>query len=194
MITAVGEAMSRGDFVGQQELDWNTLLKKRAVFYQYSFNFKGTDSADIFKATVKVDTLNKITDYNTIILLPTSDGSEMQLIFYNTEKKDKFSFSIWKKQWCNFQKCYEDSELLGKEEQKFSYISTVLNGFTIFDQNIFIPTWANTDAKYNQLEPYNYLEESNGVEKNADVFFDNPIGKTATKSKGVEPLVMKVQL
>ena len=73
--TAVGEAMSRGDFVGQQEMDWNTLLKKRAVFYQYSFNFKGTDSADIFKATVKVYTLNKITDYNTIILLPTSDGS-----------------------------------------------------------------------------------------------------------------------
>lgn len=182
--TAVGEAMSRGDFVGQQELDWNTLLKKRAVFYQYSFNFKGTDSADIFKATVKVDTLNKITDYNTIILLPTSDGSEMQLIFYNTEKKTNSVFNM--KNSDVISKCYEDSELLGKEEQKFSYISTVLNGFTIFDQNIFIPTWANTDAKYNQLEPYNYLEESNGVEKNADVFFDNPIGKTATKSKGVE--------
>ena len=30
------------------------------------------------------------------------------------------------------------------------------------------------------------MEENNGVEKNADVFFDNPIGKTATKSKGVE--------
>lgn len=70
-------------------------FEKESGFYQYSFNLKGTDSADIFKATVKVDTLNKITDYNTIILLPTSDGSEMQLIFYNTEK-DQFSIQYEK--------------------------------------------------------------------------------------------------
>lgn len=184
--------MSRGDFVGQQELDWNTLLKKRAVFYQYSFNFKGTDSADIFKATVKVDTLNKITDYNTIILLPTSDGSEMQLIFYNTEKKTNSVFNM--KNSDVISKCYEDSELLGKEEQKFSYISTVLNGFTIFDQNIFIPTWANTDAKYNQLEPYNYLEESNGVEKMPTYFLTILLVRQLQRVRVLKPLVMKVQL
>ena len=95
------------------------------------------------------------------------------------QKKDQFSIQYENSDVIS--RCYEDSELLGKEEQKFSYISTVLNGFTIFDQNIFIPTWANTDAKYNQLEPYNYLEESNGVEKNADVFFDKPYWQNSYK-------------
>ena len=69
----------------------------------------------------------------------------MQLIFYNTEKKTNSVFNM--KNSDVISKSYEDSELLGKEEQKFSYISTVLNGFTIFDQNIFSPAWANTDAK-----------------------------------------------
>ncbi len=182
--TAVGEAMNRGEFLGQQDLDWNVLLKKRAVFYEYACIFKGTDVADFFKTTVKVDTLNKITDYNTIILTPASDGSEMQVIFYNTEQKTNSVFVM--KNSDVISQCYESSELLSKEEQKFTYISTVLNGFTIFDKNIFIPTWADTDMKYNQIEAYNHLGESNGVEKNADVFFDNPIGKTVTKSRGIE--------
>ena len=115
----------------------------------------------------------------------------MLRIFYNTEKKTNSVFNM--KNSDVISKCYEDSELLGKEEQKFSYISTVLNGFTIFDQNIFIPTWANTDAKYNQLEPYNYLEET-VLKKMPTYFLTILLVRQLQRVRVLKPLVMKVQL
>lgn len=179
----ISQALSGGEFKGEQELDWTGILKKRAVFYEYACILKGTDTAGFFKSAVKVDTLNKITDYDTIIIIPSSDGSEMQVVFYNTQNKTNSVFSLTNSDVIS--RCYEGSELLGKEEQRFNYISTVINGFTIFDRNIFIPTWPESYLKYNQVEIYNNLEENNGVEKNADLFFDNPIGKTVSKGKGV---------
>lgn len=181
---AIGTALAVGELSDTQGVDWSEILKKRAVIYEYSCVLKGSDSGGIFEAAARADTLSKLTDYNTVIIIPTSDSSSMEVIFYNSE--NGLTSEVQLKNNDVIAKCYEGSELLGREEQRFTYISTVLNGFTIFSGNIFIPTWSEENEKYNQIEPYYYIEETNGVEKNADLFFDNPVNKTASRSKGVE--------
>lgn len=178
---AVSTAVTKGSLKSSSEaLNWNSILQNRCIIYEYSCLFTGSDISDIFN--VKGDNHDRITLYDTIIISPSADSSVMNVIFYNSEDGSYTAMEL--RDSGIIGQCFEECSIFDQEEQNIYYISSVRNGFNIFKGNEFIPRWQEESYEYSLIEPRNVLTDSADIESNANMFFGNAAGKTASRQNG----------
>ena len=133
---AVSAALVKGTLTENTgDVDWDSVLDNRAIIYEYSCSFNGSDLEGIFN--VKSDMCAKIKTYDTIIISPRADNSFMRVIFYDSEQKISSYAEL--KSNSIIGECYETSSQFSSDENEIYYISSVENGFDIFTGNKFLP-------------------------------------------------------
>lgn len=176
---AVSEALVKGTLTENTgDVDWASVLENRAIIYEYSCSFRGTDLEGIFN--VKSDICAKIKTYDTIIISPRADNSFMRIIFYDSEQK--ISSYVELKSSTVIGECYETSSQFSVSENEIYYISSVENGFGIFTGNKFLPQCESEIYTYSAIEPHYIINDTTLVEKNANIFFDNTFAKDYQKN------------
>ncbi len=176
---AVATALTKGTLTENTgDIDWVSVLDNRAIIYEYSCSFKGSDLEGIFN--VKSDMCAKIETYDTIIISPRADNSFMRIIFYDSE--EKISSYVELKSNSVIGKCYETSSQFSSYENDIYYISSVENGFDIFTGNKFLPQCESEIYTYSAIEPHYIISDMTLVEQNANVFFDNAVTKDYQKN------------
>lgn len=178
---AISTALTKGTLTENTgSVDWVSVLENRAVIYEYSCSFKGSDLNGIFN--VQSDISSRIESYDTIIISPRADNSFMRVIFYDSEK-DISSYAELKSNSI-IGKCYEATSAFAGPEDDIYYISSVENGFDIFSENIFLPQCETEFYTYNAIEPHYISGDVSMMEKNANIFFDNMSAMDYQRSDG----------
>ncbi len=162
------------------DIDWSNILDNRAIIYEYSCTFEGSDLSGIFN--VKSDNCSKVKTYNTIIISPRADNSFMRVVFYDSEKNTSTTIDL--KSDSIIGQCYETSSEFVNNDDGIYYISSVENGFNIFNGNKFLPQSKSEIYSYSAIEPHLTLTDMSMIEKNANIFFDNAAAKNYTKNDG----------
>lgn len=162
------------------DVDWNNILSNRAIIYEYSCSFNGADLSGIFD--VKSDNCAKIKSYDTIIISPRADNSFMRVIFYDSINRTSSYCEL--KSNSVIGKCYEVSSEFNYVDNEIYYISSVENGFDIFNGNKFLPQSESEVYNYQAIEPHYTMSDVVMIEKNANIFFDNTVIKNYTKNNG----------
>ncbi|MDO4300027.1 MAG: hypothetical protein Q4D26_01405 [Clostridia bacterium] len=178
---AVSVALTKGTLTENTgDVDWSNVLNNRAVIYEYSCSFKGSDLSGIFN--VNSDNILKIKSYDTIIISPRADNSFMRVIFYDSA--EKISSYAELKSNSIIGKCYETSSEFAGADDEIYYISSVENGFDIFSSNQFLPQSRTEIYSYGAIEPHFTMSDISMIEKNANIFFDNTVVKNYNKNDG----------
>ena len=176
---AVSEALVKGTLTENTgDVDWASVLDNRAIIYEYSCSFNGSDLEGIFN--VKSDMCAKIKTYDTIIISPRADNSFMRVIFYDSEQKISSYAEL--KSSSIIGECYETSSQFSSDENEIYYISSVENGFDIFTGNKFLPQCESEIYTYSAIEPHYIINDMTMVERNANIFFDNAVAKDYQKN------------
>lgn len=178
---AVSVALTKGTLTENTgDVDWSNILNNRAVIYEYSCSFKGSDLSGIFN--VNSDNILKIKSYDTIIISPRADNSFMRVIFYDSA--ERISSYAELKSSSIIGKCYETSSEFAAADDEIYYISSVENGFHIFSSNQFLPQSRSEVYSYGAIEPHFTMSDISMIEKNANLFFDNTVAKNYNKNDG----------
>lgn len=175
----ISEAVTSGAPETNKTLDWNKLLQNRAIIYEYNCSFAGSDIGSLFD--IKAPGSEAISVYDRIILLPAATKDKMEVIFYNSEMNTAGVYTLTDNDI--IARCYNASSTLNNENST-QYISTLLNGFTIFSQNQFIPLLDDSKT-YSPVECHQALTDNSDIERNADLFFNNSMNRWTSRSNGV---------
>lgn len=176
---AVSAALVKGTLTENTgDVDWDSVLDNRAIIYEYSCSFNGSDLEGIFN--VKSDMCAKIKTYDTIIISPRADNSFMRVIFYDSEQKISSYAEL--KSSSIIGECYETSSQFSSDENEIYYISSVENGFDIFTGNKFLPQCESEIYTYSAIEPHYIINDMTMVERNANIFFDNAVARDYQKN------------
>jgi hypothetical protein len=176
---AVADAISDGTLLIGRTIDWQELLKSRAIIYEYNCSFSGDDISSLFEVNVK--DVSGIEPYDRIIILPSADGSSLDVMFNNSVTGSTAVYSLSNSDIST--RCYNACTSIS-DENDIEYISTLLNGFNIFSQNQFIPIW-NDDREYKTLEGQPQLNDTSAIEDNAGLFFTNPVSRQSSRLNDV---------
>lgn len=186
---AINLVAEKGCFIFSGKLDWDSVLSSKSVIYQYSTHIVPHDIAMMFG--FKKSIMDPVSvDIDTVCIIPSASVPEyIDVIFANSETNTAYTFRLENNNYI-----YDLSDTIsGMNESKdgeLYYISTAKNGFDIFDKNIFIPNWSGAGFGYNTVEMVNPFEEEgsvlmNRLEKNIDIFFDNPAAKWTSQVNNV---------
>lgn len=181
---AVKLAAEEGRFGYGSVIDWNTVLTGRAVIYRYNYSLSGKDIANMFG--FKESLVSNISgDIDTVIIAVSP--SRLDVIFADNKSSFGYNYSLDKNQYIGT--VYDTAGSI-PESRDIYYTSTVRNGFNIFKNNLFVPQWQGGGFGYNTINMINPFEADGGVllnrlEKNIDIFFDNPAAKWTSNMNGV---------
>lgn len=175
---AIALALEEGTMAdGVSSVNWSALLNNRAVIYDYSVLFNGSDLIPMFNVG-KSDVCNRISSWDTIILVPRADNSLLRVTFFDTVTKSASVVDLKSNNIIG--DCYETASEFLQSDDSIYYISSEKNGFDIFTDNVFLPQSKEDTYSYRSCEPH-YFNDSSSMEKNASIFFDNAVIGTKTK-------------
>lgn len=166
--------LKKGNVKEKENINWNNILSKQCFIYKYNFSLNNDIIKDIFG--VKNNSLNNVDNVDLIILMADESKDNICVKLVNSLNNTAVSLSIKKSSYIkDIEKIFE---AYNSREEEIYYISSQVNSFSIFNENIFIPRWNNESLAYNPLSVNKDFEDN--VEKYADLFFDNPAGKWAS--------------
>lgn len=176
---AIKTALKSGSFKASNKTDWINELSSKCIIYNFSYTMENTQLKSLYNA--KASIYSRIGDFNIIIITPNINiPKSMNVSFINTSKN--LTYSIELKNNDIISKTYNEMTYLTSEEDDIYYISSIQNGFELFDTNIFLPKWNDAIVEYPCITMTNPMEGDGGVllmtlEKNINHFFDNPAVK-----------------
>lgn len=176
---AIKQTLKHGSFSGEQTADWNEILSGKCVVYNYNYTLKGSELSSMFK--VPKTATSKTAAFDKIILKPnTSVPESMSVLFVDSNTEKTYTFKIENNHI--ILQTYNQIDSFKSDNDKLYYISSVQNGFNLFQTNQFIPRWTGSSIEYEALSMYNPFENDGSVlltslEKDIDIFFDNPAVK-----------------
>lgn len=174
---AISKTVSSGEKEYGSSADWKSILSKRCVVYDYSFFLPYKDIEPLFGAKIKESEIEG--KFDCIVLVPSNNGGDIETFFINRKTNTYVKYSAKENELSS--RCYEDCLKL-TPDNSFNYVSTKLNNFEVFSENIFIPVWQRGDYTYHPVEERPMLEDISDIESNADLFFDNPVNKSSARN------------
>lgn len=184
---SIKECLENGSFTKKYDLDWKEILNNKFVMYKYDYIISANTAEHLYN--VKSNLLSKIGDFDNIVLIPNISVPEtLKILFINSVEKNVYEFESKKSE--NILNTYDTINKFKLKGDEIYYVSSVQNGFELFENNIFIPKWNGLSLGYNPIKTSNPIEENGGVllttlEKNIDIFFSNPAAKWKTSINNV---------
>ena len=180
---AIYLCLKDGDFSYIEKFDIREVLNNRSIIYTYDFNIKGEEANKIFN--FKTTHINKMKEFDTIILVPTIDEQyNIKTIFLSSKTLNAYELKISKEILSqNIFNIINDFDKL--EPKDFYYISSEESGISLFSNNQFLPKAKDENFNVNNISVKNPLEKDGGIllsesEKYVDVFFDSPLTKSSS--------------
>lgn len=177
---AVITTLELGNFVKDFYVDWSDVFNNKCILYQYSYNIDSNSAKKLFG--IKSNNISKMDmEFDAIVITPDINVSEkLSVMFVNTQSFKAFEFEI--KKHDIVEETYNTINNFNIDNNDFYYISSVQNGFNIFKKNVMIPRWSGSSIAYRPIKMINEFNSAGGVllttlEKNVDIFFDNPAAK-----------------
>ncbi|GEM_PF-452310 len=178
----ITKLLRKGEVVSEGTANWKSILQSKCFVYEYSC-ILGKNEAEAFLGISNGNT-GKIKSFDTLVL--SCDGGSARLRFINSK-------TLW-----SMELMIDDNSLASDVNGLFSgfsgmgekiyYISSVQNGFEIFNGNVFIPRWDGQSVSYSYVSPrlqYADEEDRTALEGEVNLFFDNPAGKWSNNINGV---------
>lgn len=184
---AIRKSLENGNYIGKEDINVQENLTGKIVIYNYSFFINSEDINYVFN--IKSNISNKIKRFNKIMIIPDiSTNENLKIAFLDTEENLSYLVELRKNDIIN--STIDAINNFKTENEDFYYISSIQNGFDIFKTNIFIPRWIGNSIGYKPIIMSNPLESDGGVllnqlEKDINMFFDNPAAKWPSKINDV---------
>lgn len=184
---AIYAALNKGDFIGEEEINWNSTLKGKFIIYEYNFEIENKNISKLFSVSSrKTSEITKATD-NIIIIPNTISENSLTVIFINTKESKGFKYIVKSE---SAKKVMENINMFIEPENELYYISSDQNGFDVFEKNVFIPAWNSNNFSYNSIVAQNPLSDGESViisklESYVNVFFKNPAAKWPSTVNGI---------
>lgn len=173
---AITTTLKLGEFKGKEAINWNHELSNKCVIYKYSCELKNDTLKKIFNA--KKSAYDKIGNIDMIIIKPDRRTPEsIRVDFVNNNEQVAYSFELTQNK--TISEVYNQIVNINDDESPIYYVSSVQDGVELFNKNLFLPRWTDKMMEYSPIIKSNPMEEDGGVllatlEKNIDVFFENP--------------------
>lgn len=174
---AVTEAVESGQYEGSFPVDYSLLLEGRSVIFEYAF-YMPADTFSSLKGQRAGQLSGKVKGFNSIIIAPDDYSSNLIKIYFIDLKNDRaHQYSVRNLILCDNIK--NDIQLSRKNRaaDDIYYISSRM----AMGKNFYFPEWQGNAYSYSPLRiKMNYYTEDvsrNEIEKNINLFFDNPSAK-----------------
>ncbi|MCL2874127.1 MAG: hypothetical protein FWE29_04260 [Defluviitaleaceae bacterium] len=174
------EVLTNGTFVSSFPIDYSELLHGNVYIYEFAVRLPSDAFARSFGLRSGIIS-SRVDEFDKIVLKQNSiDRSAISVIIVNTDIGECFEF------------VYRDAALtalfnnsfdnISNSKHQITYISSVQEGYTMFNTNVFIPVWEGDYFLYNMVIPENpYLENGllhlNTIADRVSMFFDRPASK-----------------
>lgn len=179
---AIFEVLTKGEFVKESDLEWNSVLASKCVIFKYAHTVTLDDFEDGFE---KNNVFEKYIEFDSIVIYPQMNyGSILRVLFINSQTEKVYECSVSKSK--SAQNLYNTLEKAQNDEMKsdnfITYISTKQSGFNIFSDDIFVPQWSEAEYVYPVLKRVNPFEKNGEfslatLEMYIDQFFDSSTSK-----------------
>lgn len=174
---AIALAINKGNYMGENQVDWKSVLSNRCVIYKYNYSIQGDEIERLFGVKNKSARIDR---FDTIIISPNVNGDVMIVNVLNSKDGNMHTYELKRNDTIS-----QSYNVIGKysaDDDSIYYISSVQNGFEIFKGNAFIPRWQGQTVKYNGISILNPIMSDGEIvpaeaEKCANIFFDNPANK-----------------
>ncbi len=168
----VAAAVRDGEFAAAKELQWDEILKNRAVIYQYAVYMPSEPYAKALgQKNNSITSKVKFFDYVAVVPFRNT-GERLKVIFIDAPGGMAYEYGVNQNTLNeNLLKAIQSSQEASRE---MYYISSAQSGLDVFAKNEFIPQWTSPTYVYplvRTLNPY-LIDET--MEKNVAYFFDNP--------------------
>ena len=150
---------------------WSEVLKSRALIFDCGCTLKSKNISSLL--SLRTENTAVSVDTDRVIMLPSEGG--VKIMFVNKKEKSACSYDV--KEASLSDRCLSEIRNISAKETGFTYLSTALNSFTMFDEALFIPIW-NDEMRFKQVEGFSVHEDFSYVESNADIFFSNGNNKS----------------
>lgn len=184
---AVTLCLKEGKSVKLNEDYFKTMMNSKFIMYKYDYKLTGETVGEMFN--VKGNNISKISEFDTIVLIPSINVPEtLHISFIDNDSYNITGFEVIG--YDVIKDVYNLIDLFSMDNENIYYISSFQNGFDIFKKNVFIPSWDSTSIVYKPITMVNDMESAGSVlmmslEKNIDIFFDNPAVKWPTRVNDV---------
>lgn len=185
---AVHLTFEKGRLDREAVVDWESLLKKKSVIYNYNYFLTGKTIGKLFNTTDK-NTEQISSPINYIAIIPEISGTEaLRVCFINSKDGKSFEYLLEKNDIVA--KALDSIEGFSDDENAMYYISSIQTGFDVFNGNVFLPQWKKDGYEYSPIRAEKPWEKDGGVlllqlEKNINMFFENPAAKSASTVNNV---------
>lgn len=171
---AIVEILNNGEISNNYEFNWLNIFRYRAVVYEYVCTFNGSSLPEMLNGSLNKSFHSEIGDFNKIILIPDQTSGTTNLVFYNSDTKVNFAYSLTDSDLA-LSIYNRSTDIAGGDIEH--YISSEQSGFDIFYDNVFIPGWQENTMDYENVVKVGLYRDESMAEKNAEAFFDNPVAK-----------------
>lgn len=167
----------------RKDVDLRGVFNGKLCMYNYGAYLNTEDIKDLFSHELKQEDLSA---FNKIALWVDNKGEAGGILVINSDNNTYIPLNCNKKEI--LRRVYDDIGNLNQRVGDNYYISTYLSGFGNFNDFLFIPQL--NLREYSPVNAFNPLVSENGVliddlEKNIDVFFDNPAIKWSSNINNV---------
>ncbi len=168
-------AAASGTFVGEKAVDYNALLKNKSIIVQFAPSMTLMPKNNLLSPNTIKNGSNIM--FDTMIITPLSDASDTANIFFvNSDSGTASEVYVKNKLIESMGTIIADSV---PALMDFYYESSAINGFALFQTNVFLDRWSGYQYKYKPLKKENPYTENgdlllNYIERHVSVFFDNP--------------------
>ena len=175
--TALEYVLKKGRFVKNAEIDYENLLKKRSYIYEYPFPMPSKVFTEAFGDSGGFLT-SRVTFFDSILIIPDTESDKLNVLFVDESAGLFYEYEAAEANMANSIHLSIIVREADKDSDEIHYVSSKLSKFNMFIDNTYIPIRDNQDLIYTSILAVNpYVEREkllNAIEKNVDVFFDNP--------------------
>lgn len=180
------ELIQNGKLVSEDGLNWNDVIKRQCIIYDYALPIQTDIFAESFNYKLQKN-LSDVGSFEQMIVVPTKNIDNVITVYLiNQERKRSYEFAVKVKKSVNDELwLYIEDNIVSE----LSYISSAESLGRSETVNSFIPNMSNQDFSYNTVyvqNPYytaGSLLSLQGVEREVDMFFDNPAAKITDTDK-----------
>lgn len=174
---AVTEAVESGQYEGSFPVDYSLLLEGRSVIFEYAF-YMPSDIFSSLKGQRTGQLSGRFEGFNSIIIAPDDYSSNIiKIYFIDLENNEAHQYLVKNVTLCDNIKNGIQLSRRNRTSDDIYYISSRM----AMGKNFYFPEWLGEAYDYSPLKiKMNYYSEDvsrNEIEKNINLFFDNPSAK-----------------
>lgn len=169
--------LKEGQYLETKTLNWDELLSNREIICSYSTSIAIEDYATAL-GSKHLSTFNPNQDrFDRLVVVPARGTADaIKGYFVNTSEQKVVIYSASTKKTKLNDALLSEIDTIQKSNTSTSYVSTYLNGLTMFNDNVFVPQTVNKNIVYPSLK----ITKADIAQISAqyiDIFLENPAAK-----------------